>query len=48
MLEMIALETSYKSKTTVKKIYITNIHNVQKNFWTHGKDLVHDLVYDND
>jgi hypothetical protein len=48
MPEMIALETSYKSKATTKKIYIVDIHNLERTFWTHGKDLVHDLVYDND
>jgi hypothetical protein len=45
---MIALETSYKSKVVAKKIYIVDIHNLEKTFWTYGKDLVHDLVCDND
>jgi hypothetical protein len=46
MLEMIALETSYKSKATTKKINIYDIHNLERTFWTHGKDLVQDLVYE--
>ncbi len=45
---MIALETSYKNKATTKKKKIVDIHNIKRNFWTHGKDLVHDLVCDND
>ncbi len=48
MLEMIALETSYKSKAAATKIHIADIHNLERTFWTHGKDSVHDLVYDND
>jgi hypothetical protein len=48
MLEMITLEIFYKSQAATKKIYIVDIHNLERTFWTHGKDSVHDLVYDND
>jgi hypothetical protein len=42
---MIALETFYKNKVAIFKNYIVDIHNVERTFWTHGKDSVHDLVY---
>jgi hypothetical protein len=32
MLEMIALETSYKSKAAATKIHIADIHNLERTF----------------